>query len=350
MKCALKTAIAGLILALSLVGGPATAGPFEDGKAAYDRGDYATALLLVRSLAEQGNAGAQFKLGNMYHHGEGVARDFATALSWYRKAADQGEVEAQLQLGTMYYLGYDVPQNYAAAVRWYRTAADQGDSRAQCSLGDMYRYGQGVPRDYAAALNWYRKAADQGNAEAQISLGGMYEEGSGVSQDYAAAVSWYRKAAELGYREAQWALGMSYYLGGGTAQDYVLAHTWFNLAAARGHALGGNFRDRVAVAMTPAQIAEAQRLAREWKPKLTPRWMMFASCVRHRPQPNGLPTRIDMRAQRAKLGPLAQSRSEKERSHLRLCLSGQSRSQPRQRTPEKRQSSSLSSTEHCPIE
>jgi len=101
-----------------------------------------------------------------------------------------------------------------------------------------------------------------------------YEKGQGVPKDYAEAMQWYRKAAEQGLASAQNNLGFMYSLGHGAPQDYVEAYKWFNLAAAhfpasetenRKTALGN--RDRVAAAMTAAQIAEAQRLASEWKPK-----------------------------------------------------------------------------------
>jgi uncharacterized protein len=88
-----------------------------------------------------------------------------------------------------------------------------------------------------------------------------------VPQDYATARSWYRKAAEQGYVLAQGLLAVKYYLGEGVPQDYVLAHMWFNLAAAGGDKKTAETRDIVAAKMTRAQVAEAQKLAREWKPK-----------------------------------------------------------------------------------
>ena len=92
----------------------------------------------------------------------------------------------------------------------------------------------------------------------------MYENGEGVAQDYAEAVRWYRLAAEQGYANAQINLGGMYYNGEGVPQDYVQAHMWSNLAAAQGNANAVANRDIAASLMTPAQIAEAQRLAREW--------------------------------------------------------------------------------------
>ncbi|MEX2648354.1 MAG: tetratricopeptide repeat protein [Alphaproteobacteria bacterium] len=122
--------------------------------------------------------------------------------------------------------------------------------------------------DYAEAVKWYRKAADQGLAEAQFTLGVMYHDGLGESQDDAEALKWFRKGADQGDAPAQINLGLKYHEGRGVPQDYVQAHMWFNLAASRlppgedRDMVVGN-RDSVAARMTPAQVAEAQRLARE---------------------------------------------------------------------------------------
>ncbi len=100
----------------------------------------------------------------------------------------------------------------------------------------------------------------------------MYSEGQGVPQDYAEAVKWFTKAAEQGHAKAQNNLGLMHEEGRGVPQDYVQAHMWYNLAAAGsppGEARdeAAKDRDTVAKLMTPAQIAEAQRLAREWQPR-----------------------------------------------------------------------------------
>ena len=127
--------------------------------------------------------------------------------------------------------------------------------------------------DYAVALELLRTLAEQGDADAQFNLGNMYYEGMGVSQDYTEALRWYRRAAEQDNADAQVNLGVMYYEGEGVPQDYVQAHKWFNLAASqfsssqrelRDNAV--QLRDEVASKMTSAQIADAQRLAREWKP------------------------------------------------------------------------------------
>ncbi len=100
----------------------------------------------------------------------------------------------------------------------------------------------------------------------------MYERGQGVPQDYTEAVKWYRKAAEQSYAKAQSMLGVTYSKGLGVPQDYAQAHMWYNLAASTSPP--GKDRDRavknrdiVAKRMTPAQISEAEKLAREWRQK-----------------------------------------------------------------------------------
>ncbi len=122
--------------------------------------------------------------------------------------------------------------------------------------------------DYATALKEWRPLAEQGDAEAQCNLGYMYKGGKGVPQDDAEAARWYRLAAVQGLDRAQFNLGIMYATGRGVQQDYVQAYLWFSLAAAQGHGSAQKFRDNVlAEDMTPAQVADAERLAREWKAK-----------------------------------------------------------------------------------
>ncbi len=158
--------------------------------------------------------------------------------------------------------------DYATALKEWRLAAAQGDADAQYGLGVIYKHARGVPQDYEQALHWYSLAAEQGQASAQTNLGEMYDNGLGVPQDHTEAVRWFRRAAEQGNAIAQFSLGIMYATGRGVQEDYVQAYLWFTRAAAQGHSSAGKFRDTVlAEDMTPAQLAEAQRLAREWKAK-----------------------------------------------------------------------------------
>ena len=161
--------------------------------------------------------------------------------------------------------------DYAAALKEWRPLAEQGEANAQYGLGVSYATGQGVPQDYTEAARWLRKAADQGYAHTQINLGLMCAEGKGVPQDDAEAVLWYRKAADQGHAAAQSKLGDMCHRGQGVPQDYVEAHMWFDLAASRasggGQKIFADMRELVVKKMAAQQNAEAQRRAREWKPK-----------------------------------------------------------------------------------
>ena len=110
-----------------------------------------------------------------------------------------------------------------------RALAEQGYAKAQFNLGLIYDIGDGVLENDAEAVRWYRLAADQGNARAQQNLGAMYADGEGVPE------------------------------------DDVLAYMWWNLAAAQGNATAGEGKDILERRMTREQIAEAQRLSREWQ-------------------------------------------------------------------------------------
>jgi uncharacterized protein len=125
------------------------------------------------------------------------------------------------------------------------------------------------------ALGLYRTAAEQGFPEAEFNVGVMHDVGLGTPEDQATAAAWYRKAAEKGHPHAQFTLGNKYAYGEGVPQDYVMAHLWLNLAAAGYPALeiearndAIQRRETVAKLMTPSQLADAHRLAREWKPKV----------------------------------------------------------------------------------
>jgi uncharacterized protein len=212
---------------LSMAGG-AAAGPFEDAQAAHGRKDYATALRLWRPLADQGHAEAQYALGFMYDSGQGV------------------------------------PKNHAEAAKWWRLAADQGNTFAQFNLGALYDDGKGVPQNKAEALKLYHLAAERGNAGAQFSVGVLHFAGVVVPENRTEAAKWFRRAADQGHPGGQVYLGLSYATGLGVPQDNVHAYMWLSVAAARGDQDAISNRNKVARQMTPAQIAEAQKLAGEW--------------------------------------------------------------------------------------
>jgi TPR repeat protein len=121
--------------------------------------------------------------------------------------------------------------------------------------------------DFATALRLYRRAADQGHGDAANNLGVMYFRGVGVPYDDTEAAKWFRRGAELGDAKAQRNIGNAHRFGQGVPQNDVLALVWFNLAVVHGNQAAAEDREEVAKRMTPAQLAEAQKLTDEWKPK-----------------------------------------------------------------------------------
>lgn len=155
--------------------------------------------------------------------------------------------------------------DFATALREWRPLAEQGHADAQYNLGVMYDEGEGVSESTSEAMKWYLRAAEQGNSDAQYNLGATYDEGDGVPENNQAAAKWYRLSADQGDSDAQFNLGAMYYAGEGVPQDIVLAHMWFNLAAAGGDSNGAEVRAELESSMTASQVAEAQRLTREWR-------------------------------------------------------------------------------------
>ena len=199
--------IAALVLSLAVICGAAFAWKFYEKRKA-DELKFVEAAKICRIGAEHGDAQAQYKLGDMFYHGQGVPQDYAEAVRWLRKSADQGNAKGEGALASMYSSGRGVQKDYNEALMWYRKAADQNNARSLYCIGYMYYYGEGVPQDNAEAARWYRKAAELGNVYAQSNLGYLYYYGYGVQRDRAEAERWYHMAADQGDEYAQRALGM----------------------------------------------------------------------------------------------------------------------------------------------
>jgi TPR repeat protein len=168
--------------------------------------------------------------------------------------------------------------DWGTALRLWRSVARQAQEANRCtaavvrsfaSLGHLYYCGQGTPQDHVQAMRWFEMAAHYDLPDALQALGVMYEHGEGVRRDAVKAASWFRKAADYGVGSAQYDLGLMYREGRGVPVDYVLAYKWENLAAVSEgfSASASRAREDVEVKMSPGQVAEAQRLAREWTPR-----------------------------------------------------------------------------------
>ena len=155
---------------------------------------------------------------------------------------------------------------YEATAKELRKLAEEGNATAQNGLGLLYREGAGVPQNYGQAKKWFEEAAKQGHAEAQVNLGTLYLHGDAPPQSAEMALFWFSRAAEQGDAPAFAKLGLMYAQADGVPQDVIQAHMWYNLSAAYGDQSAAEARDALAKEMTPAQITEAQKRAREWKP------------------------------------------------------------------------------------
>ena len=119
-------------------------------------------------------------------------------------------------------------------------------------------------------LEEMRSLAYQGDARAQYNLGTMYANGEGVPEDDVEAARLYRLAADQGDAPAQYFLGLMYVLGDGVPQDLVQAYMWLNLAAAQGEDDALEIKSMIEKDMTREQIAEGQRMSREWMARHPP--------------------------------------------------------------------------------
>lgn len=116
----------------------AVADDADKATAAFQSGDYETALAIWQPLAESGHAESQFGLGQLYGNGFGVSMDDALAIKWYSLAAEQGHAKAQFNLAVMHQNGWGLPQSDAEAMKLYELAAEQGVTAAMVALGRYY--------------------------------------------------------------------------------------------------------------------------------------------------------------------------------------------------------------------
>jgi hypothetical protein len=231
-----------------------------------------------RSLADSGDASAQFNLALMYDLGQGTPADQALATHWYAKAAAQNQRAAQYNLGVMGWrtreqgavaldqarvhwdaaataglaeaqfaagvlAALDGGEGSALAVGYFEQAAEQGHVQAMANLANGLRLAAlaSDPADPAAlgraaqtyerAAQTYERAALQGDPLAMYMLARAHWHAEGLSKDPVLAVEWYTRAADAGDAGAQFCLGHMYANGQGVAQDYALAARWYLAAA-----------------------------------------------------------------------------------------------------------------------
>lgn len=218
-------------------------------------------IAALRRMAAQGNADAQFAVGESYRQEKADTE----AAFWLHMAAEQQHCQAQRELGVVYANALGVVKDERQALYWYGKAAEQGDVAAQSALAVAYAYGRGVAIDYKQAIYWAQQAGEQGDVTAQILLGAAYATGETVAKDYKQAVAWYRRAAEQGKGVAQFQVGVGYANGFGVPKDRAQAYAWYALAVSNGYPDAEASRVRMAEKLTPDERATAESLLNEWR-------------------------------------------------------------------------------------
>ena len=143
----------GLCLAVvAMLAAPAAWAGFDDGVAAYDRGDYAAAFQVWRPLAEQGDVRAQYRLGRLYEAGDGVPGDDVEALRWFHAAGGQGDKEALVSIGIFHEDGRGVPRDTFKAYMWWEIAARHGSGLARALQMTVERQLTQAEKDEARRL------------------------------------------------------------------------------------------------------------------------------------------------------------------------------------------------------
>lgn len=262
---------------------------------------FARDVKALQASAENGDASAQFALGQSYFRGTDVEQSDSLAFQWFEKAAAQGNAEAESALGFLYAQGRGVAKDPVLTKKWFRLAADQGLLSAQHNLGilllqekdstqeglallekaaakdylpSQYRLGQlyfsgdfGLTRDYPKAFAWLLKAGQAGDAAAQNYLGIMYRSGFGVEQNPAEAFKWFQSAATGGNPAAQGNLGHFYAAGSVVPRDVVVAYKWFKLGSMGGDVGSANQLTEVTRVLRPDQIKQGDALAASFREK-----------------------------------------------------------------------------------
>jgi uncharacterized protein len=219
-----------------------------------------TALRWLRASAAQNNPDAAFFLGYLCEHGKFVTQDYSLAVRNYEIAARVHYPLAENNLGFLYQQGHGVHKDIGKAFEWYRAAAEHGNPVGQYNLAMFYYLGTSTPRNYTEAVRWLRASADSNFAEAENRLAAFYFYGVGIQQDYTEAARLVRLAVVKGLPAAETSLGFLYEQGKGVPLDYVEAYAWYSRAISAGDSKSNERRKHIARLMTRKQLEEAKGL------------------------------------------------------------------------------------------
>jgi TPR repeat protein len=175
----------------------------------------------------------------MLELGVGTEPKADQAVALYQLAAEGGSAPAQNRLGLLYLEGVQVLQDYEEGARFVCEAADAGDDNGQFNCALVLLEGRGVEADAAKAISYAEKAADAGNIGAMNLLGQSYITGTGVEADDVKALEYFQQTASKGNPVGLFSLGQAY----------------------------AEARQTIEAELNAAQVTEAQRFARAWRPE-----------------------------------------------------------------------------------
>lgn len=245
---------------------------FLNAQADFRAHNYARAYLELLPMANNGDARAEYLLGEMSDNGLGpVQLDVQEAARWYQRAADKNNADAQFALANAYSIGRGVPVNPQDAMKWLTRAGNNGHVTAMMSLAGLYETGVAEVRDPAKAADWTLRAARAGSVNALYLYGVRMMLGDGVQKDPKTAAVWFVRAAQRGHPAAALMLGKL--VGDGlkaSPEQDIEAYMWLTLAARRGQ---GQVQTEAAQAlrtlqpnMMPSDIQTAAQRVAAWKP------------------------------------------------------------------------------------
>lgn len=182
---------------------------FSQAETAFENQNYAYSARILKPLALNGHAQAQYLLATQYDLGLGIKRNASLSFYWYKKAARAGINIAQHNLAVAYAQGNGIDADLKKAVTWWERAANAGNTDSQYNLGIIYAAGRGsIKADMKKAMKWWRMAAMSGDPAAQFNLGAIYANGIGQTSRTCEASRWWKKSAANGFAQAEMALAV----------------------------------------------------------------------------------------------------------------------------------------------
>lgn len=222
----------------------------------------------IKQDAASGDPAALYDLAELHLSGHaGICENEETAEGLMLRSAEAGYAPAQEQLGRRL-----SSRDEAAAERWLMKSAEQGRVSSMLRLGNMMAARAGESETspwHARAFEWYSKAAAAGDAEGQLEAASHYLNGLGVVQDFEAGVALMRRSANGDQPLSRYVMCVATESMPGTKAliEDTEAYMWCIIAGAEGFFDVTDRRNELLAELTPQQVLESQRRAREWKPR-----------------------------------------------------------------------------------